>query len=369
MAEATFSNRCSLRVLAALALGVFSSGPALADDWKIASMEGDVLVFCHGQWNPLRQGDIVADDAVIRSLSNGSALFTRDRERILVAPDTQIQIVDRVGQRYTTIVQRFGAVGIEANVENVRHFEVRTPFLAAVVKGTIFGVHTDSRGSDVSVQRGTVGVAPSNGRGHVDVHVGQSAVQGASGAPYVSAVSSGGAASSAAAAAAAGASLPSYSPSPSNSSSQNPAAASQGTSLASILSDSDTKTAASNSDGASAGQGGGGGGGGSLGSGNGGSGNGGSGGWGGQGSGGWGGRGFGGGGSGYRPNAYNASNGNGLGHMNTASQGNANASGGAGGGAAAESAKQAAAAKYLANIKALLSKLSTSHKTKTNGRL
>ena len=55
--------------------------------------------------------------------------------------------------------------------------------------------------------------------------------------------------------------------------------------------------------------------------------------------------------------------------MNTASQGNANASGGAGGGAAAESAKQAAAAKYLANIKALLSKLSTSHKTKTNGRL
>lgn len=207
MPEAHFWKTTFLATLALGALGFGGAVPARADDWKIVNIEGDVLVFFHGQWNPLRMGDIVADDAVIRSLANGTALFTRDRERILIAPDTQIQIYDRMGQRYTTVVQRFGTVGVEANIENVRHFEVRTPYLAAVVKGTIFGVHSDAQGAEVSVRRGEVGVSATDGSGHADVHVGQSALKAPHGAPQVTTTttSSGAAANAAAAAASAAA--------------------------------------------------------------------------------------------------------------------------------------------------------------------
>ena len=156
-----------------------------ADDWKIVSIQGEVLVNHNNHWNRLQTGDVVSDDSIIRSMPRGTALFTRDREKIVIAPNTEIQIVDRQGERYTTVMEHFGTVGVEANVENVKHFEVRTPYVAAVVKGTIFGVHSDSHGGAVSVQRGVVGVSSSRGDKHSDVRAGLSAEVGPDGALYI----------------------------------------------------------------------------------------------------------------------------------------------------------------------------------------
>ena len=156
-----------------------------ADDWKIVSIQGEVLVNHNNHWNRLQTGDVVSDDSIIRSMPRGTALFTRDREKIVIAPNTEIQIVDRQGERYTTVMEHFGTVGVEANVENVKHFEVRTPYVAAVVKGTIFGVHSDSHGGAVSVQRGVVGVSSSRGDKHSDVRAGLSAEVGPAGLAHV----------------------------------------------------------------------------------------------------------------------------------------------------------------------------------------
>ena len=196
----------SIRIfsLALLALTLASSGAA-ADDWKIVSLTGDALVFHAGQWVRLRQGDIVADDAVVRTMANGSLRFMRDRETIDLQPNTQIQIFDRTGERFTTVREFFGTVGIEANVENVKHFSVRTPYLAAVVKGTIFGVSTTTNASAVAVQRGLVGVNDTANISHADVHPGQAAVSQLGHGVSVGAAH-GGSASAAAAAAASAAS-------------------------------------------------------------------------------------------------------------------------------------------------------------------
>lgn len=43
-------------------------------------------------------------------------------------------------------------------MENVQHFAVQTPFLAAVVKGTKFTVVSSKTGAEVAVQRGNVEV-------------------------------------------------------------------------------------------------------------------------------------------------------------------------------------------------------------------
>src|SRR5947208_11599454 len=132
----TFSKRM---ILAAALLPALATG-ALADDWKVTRLSGEALVFFQGRWTPLRDGDIVADAAFVRTLANGSLQFLRDRETIDVEPNTQIQIVDRRGQRFTTVRQYFGAIGVEANKQNVKHFEVQTPLLAAVDNSNIFAV-------------------------------------------------------------------------------------------------------------------------------------------------------------------------------------------------------------------------------------
>jgi hypothetical protein len=67
-------------------------------------------------------------------------------------------------------------VSVEAEVQNVQHFAVDTPFLAAVVKGTRFVVTTDMTGGEVRVNRGHVAVTDKLNKTHVLLGVGQSAL-------------------------------------------------------------------------------------------------------------------------------------------------------------------------------------------------
>ena len=69
-------------------------------------------------------------------------VFTRRLETLDLGPDTQVQIHDRgtAAKPNTVVQQHFGTVSVEAQVENVQHVAVETPYLAAVVKGTRFTV-------------------------------------------------------------------------------------------------------------------------------------------------------------------------------------------------------------------------------------
>jgi hypothetical protein len=155
---------------------LLSIAPALADDWTAQQLRGQVLQLVAKQWQPLNRGDVVPDDRVIRTLGFGRVTFTRGGETIELGPNTQIQIHDRGGSKpFTTVTQYFGSVGVEAEVENVQHFAVDTPFLAAVVKGTKFVVTASKTGASVSVTRGHVAVDDNANHQHVTIGVGQSA--------------------------------------------------------------------------------------------------------------------------------------------------------------------------------------------------
>jgi len=163
----------------AVLLAVFSlclsTSIASADDWKIVKIGGDARVFRDGAWAKLKLGDVVSDDSVVHTLADSAMQLTRDKESISLAADTEIQIQDRVGERYTTVHEHFGTVGVEANIDNVKHFAVQTPFMAAAVKGTIFGVRTDSSHSTLVVQRGLVEVTDAKRNTLTDVPAGQAA--------------------------------------------------------------------------------------------------------------------------------------------------------------------------------------------------
>jgi hypothetical protein len=164
--------------LAALTLAL-SATAALAHDWEVTRLRGGVLQLVDGEWLKLERGGVVPDNRVIRTLANGHVEFQRGEEQVALAPNTQIQIFDKGGRKpFTTVKQYFGEVTIEAEVRNVQHFAVETPYLAAVVKGTKFVVTSGDDGAEVAVKRGHVFVEDHATHESVTVNVGQTASVG-----------------------------------------------------------------------------------------------------------------------------------------------------------------------------------------------
>jgi hypothetical protein len=169
-------------VLAKTALGigmiVGACAAVYADDWQAIKLRGSVFAYFEDSWVQIGRGDVVPDDRIIRTASNGRVQFQRSGETIELGPDTQIRIFDQKGKRYTIVQEHFGEVAIEAAHRDVQHFAVQTQYLAAVVKGTRFTVRADKDKSTVSVSRGLVEVRDTARRLLTAVKPGQSAEVG-----------------------------------------------------------------------------------------------------------------------------------------------------------------------------------------------
>lgn len=160
-----------------LAVLLLLSLPALAEDapaqWTATKLRGTVQQMVDQQWSPVALGDVIPNERQVRTLSDGHAEFQRGAETVGLGTNTRIAINDDPDKHFTTVQQDFGSLEVEANVERAPHFEVDTPFLAAVVKGTHFIVTASDRGGSVTVTRGLVAVKSTATRQHTDVAVGQ----------------------------------------------------------------------------------------------------------------------------------------------------------------------------------------------------
>ena len=95
---------------------------------------------------------------------------------MLISPNSIIGIpAEQKNELATTIIQQAGSVLFEVEKRNVKHFEVETPYLAAVVKGTQFNVSVTKHGANVGVRRGQVEVADHKSGQHALVLPGQTA--------------------------------------------------------------------------------------------------------------------------------------------------------------------------------------------------
>src|SRR5262245_29728897 len=119
----------------------------------------------------------------IRTGRSGRVLLTRGEETMLVSPNSVIALPEHQKDGLsTTIIEQAGSVLIQAEKRNVKHFQVETPYLAAVVKGTQFRVSVNAVGSTVEVIEGRVEVADFKSGQFALVLPGQAAKVGASGA-------------------------------------------------------------------------------------------------------------------------------------------------------------------------------------------
>ncbi|HTE98489.1 MAG TPA: FecR family protein, partial [Bradyrhizobium sp.] len=175
------------RILAmALALG--SASIAHAGDgeaWSVSKSSGDVWMTTTGaQTVSLSQQDVLKPGDTIRTGRNGRVLLVRGAETILVSPNSAIGLpTENKDGLSTTIVQQAGSILLEVEKRNVKHFEVETPYLAAVVKGTQFRVSVNAGSARIDVIRGQVEVADFRSGQIAQVMPGQVATAFAQGKP------------------------------------------------------------------------------------------------------------------------------------------------------------------------------------------
>lgn len=152
--------RCAFA--AALVLGT-ASGAFAADDgvWSISKATGEVWVATDGaQQVSLNQDETLKPGNTIRTGRNGRVLLVRGEETILISPNSVVGLpAEKKEGLSTTIIQQAGSILLEVEKRNVKHFEVETPYLAAVVKGTQFSVTVGAGSTKVGVLRGQVEVS------------------------------------------------------------------------------------------------------------------------------------------------------------------------------------------------------------------
>jgi hypothetical protein len=144
-----------------IAAGIASFAIAQDTPWRVSKSSGEVWISAPGvQSVLLTDATTLTPGSTVRTGANGRVLLSRGAETIMVSPNSvmEIPVAKEGGSGLTRVLQQSGQLLFDVEKKNVRHFEVATPYLAAVVKGTQFRVSVDEIGSRVEVLRGQVQV-------------------------------------------------------------------------------------------------------------------------------------------------------------------------------------------------------------------
>jgi hypothetical protein len=147
--------------MVALVLGATAASAADDGVWSVSKSSGEVWLATSGaQQVSLNQQETLEAGDTIRTGRNGRVLLVRGEETILISPNSVVGVPAKKKEGLsTTIIQQAGSILLEVEKRNVKHFEVETPYLAAVVKGTHFSVTVGAGITKVGVLRGQVEVS------------------------------------------------------------------------------------------------------------------------------------------------------------------------------------------------------------------
>lgn len=168
------------RIFGALALagGCAIGSAALAADWQIATVSGKAFRLEGAAWVRIAADEPIALGTRVRTLGSGRLTLTRDGVTVTVGPDSQVEIAERMDGKFTDVYQTAGSATVEVDPQKRIHLAVETPYMAAVVKGTVFTVSTFEGRSETAVQRGRVAVIDVMNGLEADVTAGQTAISG-----------------------------------------------------------------------------------------------------------------------------------------------------------------------------------------------
>jgi hypothetical protein len=157
----------ALLIRTLLVLFVFAAsaaGASAADSWRVVASTGAVKSGAPGATpvalNPKQ--DLPADSWVETGAS-GRAVLARGPESIAVGPNSRVMLPSQPVNGNTQVLQTMGSALYQIGKQKAPHFQVDTPYLAAVVKGTTFLVSVSEGVAAVDVTEGLVQVATPDG--------------------------------------------------------------------------------------------------------------------------------------------------------------------------------------------------------------
>lgn len=151
------------RLLLTLVLLLPVQMPAAAGEpasaWQIVQSAGEVSVRRGGfMLVALDPKAALPEGAIVETGASGRVVLRRGAEQITLDPMSRVVLCDD-SDLITRIRQESGTVLFQIGKRRAPHFEVDTPYLAAVVKGTVFRVAVAGDAADVEVSEGAVEVA------------------------------------------------------------------------------------------------------------------------------------------------------------------------------------------------------------------
>jgi hypothetical protein len=150
---------------------------ALASQWVASKVAHSVHYTVDKKtWIPVKRGMKMPKRSWIQTGKRGRLILRRGKEMIMYRQNTLAYLrSSQTNGRKTFIQQQFGSLLLDVETRKRKHVTVKTPLLAAVVKGTRFEVTVGEKGTTVAVRRGTVGVISNKSGKSVDINSGQSA--------------------------------------------------------------------------------------------------------------------------------------------------------------------------------------------------
>ena len=184
--------RCAAEIAAAFLLLAIShlsliGGPAVAGalapalrPWTVQYLKGAAFTRPHeadqNQWQALGAGAQLAPGSVVRTDGSGRMELTNGIDTIRMSPSTEIELpLAKEGDPVIRVIHWIGAAFFQVGKRPGPQFEVDTPFIVAIVKGTKFTIAVSDAGASIKVSEGVVSVSATAGGPSIDVTAGGSA--------------------------------------------------------------------------------------------------------------------------------------------------------------------------------------------------
>lgn len=141
------------------AAGASQAFAGSSSGWTLVQNVGDVAI-SGGLFQTVSLPNDVTlpEGAVITTGRSGRAVLRRGGEHIIVQPETRLKL-ERAEPGITRMTQSSGSAFYEITKKSAPHFQVDTPWLAAVVKGTTFSIDVTDGTAALHVTEGTVEVS------------------------------------------------------------------------------------------------------------------------------------------------------------------------------------------------------------------
>ncbi len=170
---------CLMKALAGfIGALIVSIGASVAEtgDWQVVETSGIVRTSqAMAGIQPVSTGNVLGAGSVLSTGVDGHAVLVRGEQQIVVGPNSRMSLPVTQETGMTKIVQDLGTLLFKVDKKEKQHFQVETPIIAAVVKGTTFTVTAGATGHSVHVAEGAVEVSAIRGGANQMVTAGMTA--------------------------------------------------------------------------------------------------------------------------------------------------------------------------------------------------